>query len=241
MLRLIIKIVSITVFVGSCIWFYYERSFGPAITCGGALIAALGAFLSKQNEKLENVILTLYRNRKDIKDFTEYLQYSFQRKEFIHPKIIQDLKGWLSDSGEQIVSINILDSQKSNRYFGDFQIKESSSRNPWVLYKDNQESFAYRYIGISKSGIVILHIWECGGGSSVFNYLIFLVFETDESYSSEKVEKKKRINLKTLGLYSLGDQYDGEIEFKGKRLKIGKDQGRFADRNKPVNKYITVN
>ena len=200
----------------------------------------LGAFLQKQNE---NVILTLDRSKKDIKDYTEYLRFSFQREVFIHPKIIRDLKGWLSDSGEQIVSINLLDSQKSNRYFGGFETKESSSTNPWVVFKEDQESFGYRYIGMSKSGIIVLQIWESGGGSGVFNYLIFLAFETDESFNcfSEKIEKKKRINIKTLGLYSLGDRYDGEIELMGKRLKVGKDQGWFSDRYESKDKYITVN
>ena len=37
--------------------------------------------------------------------------YSFKMAPFVHPKIINDLVGSLSDSGDQVVAINLLDSQ----------------------------------------------------------------------------------------------------------------------------------
>ena len=45
--------------------------------------------------------------------------YSFKKAPFVHPKIIGDLVGSLSDAGDQVVAINLLDSQDSNRYFGE--------------------------------------------------------------------------------------------------------------------------
>lgn len=244
MIKTAIKIFTLAVFAGACTWLYFEPDFEPAITLGGSLIALIGVFYSDRKNvfKPDTVVLSVERNRKDINDYSEYLQFSFQRKEYIHPKIIRDLKGWLSDSGEQIVSINILDSLNSNRYFGDVEVDNSSSETPWIKFKENQESFGYRYIGKSSSGIIILQIWESGGGSGVFCYLMFLVFETDESFDcvSDDIIKKKRINIKTLGLYPLGDRYDGEILLEGKYLKIGKDQGWFSTRYESKDKYIRI-
>ena len=44
--------------------------------------------------------------------------YSFKKAPFVHPKIVGDLVGSLSDAGDQVVAVNLLDSQDSNRYFG---------------------------------------------------------------------------------------------------------------------------
>ena len=64
--------------------------------------------------------------------------YSFKKAPFVHSKIVGDLVGNLSDSGDQVVAINLLDSQDSNRYFGDILVTPQTDPLvpswPWVPY-----------------------------------------------------------------------------------------------------------
>ena len=73
---------------------------------------------------------------------------------------------------------------------------------------------------------------------------MFLVLETDESmgydYAQDHLQKRQRINLKTLGSIVLGDRYDGDIVLKNGVLKIGKDVGWFSSRRKSKDKYIKL-
>lgn len=53
-------------------------------------------------------------------------KYFMIQGEPINPLIIHDLVSWFSDDGEQVEAINLLDSQKSNRYFiHDFNIEKN--------------------------------------------------------------------------------------------------------------------
>ena len=55
--------------------------------------------------------------------------YSFRTPPFVHPKIVGDLVGSLADAGDQVVAINLLDSQDSNRYYGEiFVMPQTESR-----------------------------------------------------------------------------------------------------------------
>ena len=101
--------------------------------------------------------------------------YSLKQAPFVHPQIIGDLIGILSDVGDQVVAINLLDSQDSNRYFGKIFVTPQTDPLvpswPWVstrnrdLNKDEeggdfprQEYHAYRYLGLTLSGLEVLHI-----------------------------------------------------------------------------------
>ena len=62
--------------------------------------------------------------------------YSLKQAPFVHPQIIGDLIGMLSDVGDQVVAINLLDSQDSNRYFGEIFVTPQTDPLvpswPWV-------------------------------------------------------------------------------------------------------------
>ena len=46
-----------------------------------------------------------------------YATYSFKKAPFVHPKIINEFVGHLSDVGDQVVAINLLDSQGQQSLF----------------------------------------------------------------------------------------------------------------------------
>ncbi len=122
--------------------------------------------------------------------------YSFKTAPFVHPKIINDLVGSLSDSGDQVVAINLLDSQDSNRYFGEIavtpQLDPTEPSWQWVYSMDGEENadktlgelwgrswYAYRYVGSTQGGLDVVHARHSGGGSGIFNRVVFTRTEMD--------------------------------------------------------------
>lgn len=95
-------------------------------------------------------------------------RYSFVDSEFINPRILDDLSGWLSDAGDQIVSINITDSNNNNRYFGDIDVKKTDSGLPIASFTNEEAWLSYKYIGRSFSGFYILQAWSNDVGAGIF-------------------------------------------------------------------------
>jgi hypothetical protein len=172
------------------------------------------------------------------------LPFSFWRAPFIHPKIIQDLTTWLSDNGDQVVAINLLESQHSNRYYGEVQLRQIPGGPPYVYVtetvegSDRREEFGYRYVGKTKSGIHVLHTSGSGGGSAVFETLMLVTFECDKGIALDEDNVCRdtlsirsggeRILVKKLGEIALGDRWDGELRVNGNEAFVGKDRGWFS-------------
>ena len=175
--------------------------------------------------------------------------YSFKMAPFVHPKIINDLIGWLSDSGDQVVAINLLDSQDSNRYFGEIsvrpQLDPAKPSWPWVYSEDNAGGetddwrhppwYGYRYVGSTQDGLDILHFATSGGGSGIFNSIVFTYIEMDHGVSyppagqvksptAASPEVRVRELIRFVGRIALGDRWQGTIEFTGNDVVVrGRD------------------
>lgn len=160
----------------------------------------------------------------------EHLRYSFVREEFVHPLIVKELIGWLSDSFETTISVDLASANRSNRFFGDFSVREEMGR-VWVGWRNDQhESFTYSHISTSPSGVQMVECHDCGGGSGVFGWVVLLTLECDRSLidlSEGSISTRERVLLKTLGSIHLGDRYSGEIVYRDGKLIIGPDNGWF--------------
>ena len=165
--------------------------------------------------------------------------YSLRQAPFVHPEIVGDLVGWLSDTGDQVVAINLLDSQDSDRYFGDISVVPLTDPPvpswPWVyalegeprrrLSNLKQKGHAYRYVGSTPSGLDVLHYRYSGGGSGLFNHLVFVHIEADYGVDYERpagggqravgplVRRRELIRL--VGKIPLGDRWLGTVEVVG--------------------------
>jgi hypothetical protein len=165
-------------------------------------------------------------------------KFFFEKEPYIHPKIIEDLTTWLSDSGEQVVAINLLESMNTNRYIGD--LKKRGKGSPFIFYERTEEcqksecpfgppSFGYQFIGKSASGIYVLITNFSGGGSGQFKNLLLVSLEKDKGLSYDEKSNALRLDrerwiIKKLAEIGLGDWYEGKISVKGNVLRIGKDQ-----------------
>jgi len=91
----------------------------------------------------------------------------------VHPKIIEDMITWISDSGDQTVAINLEDSQGSNKYnFYEGLSASIENKNLWVKIEHEYGFFSYDFHGVSDNGIMVLGTAENGGGSGVFQQLM---------------------------------------------------------------------
>ena len=178
--------------------------------------------------------------------------YSFKKAPFVRPKIVGDLVGSLADAGDQVVAINLLNSQNSNRYFGDVFVTPQTDPLvpswPWIYTVDGepsgdeelatlrrrllgdfwgQEVYAYRYVGTTQSGLDVLHQQYSGGGSGVFNSLVFVRIEADygveypllSDIDSQRgavgPEFRHRELIWMVGRILLGDRWQGTVEVVG--------------------------
>ena len=154
--------------------------------------------------------------------------YSFEREEFVHPLIVRELLGWLSDRTSTVVAVDLTSSNRSNRYFGEFSRSVRDGRT-WVEWVgDGGESFAYAHIATSPSGIQMVECYDRGGGTGVFGSVGLFSVECDQALEVGLVmSTRTRVLLKTLGCLPLGDRYSGEIVFENGVLTVGPDSGWF--------------
>jgi hypothetical protein len=218
------KIINFLAFIGCIVWLYIDQSPEPVVVL---LLSFAGFFRDDIHGMIGKNVFTLTPKTGLIRDL-ESAKYSFIDSEFINPRILGDLFGWLSDTGNQIVSINITDSNESNRYFGDIDVKNSASAFP-IFTSTNEEGWvSYKYIGRSFSGLHIVQTWSNGGGSGIFCNVLLMTLSLDSAldYDGATYEKKTRYVIKLIGYFPLGDRYDGKIGYKFGILSIPACKGR---------------
>ncbi len=157
-------------------------------------------------------------------------RYSFAHEKFVHPLIVRELLGWISDTTETVISVDIAASNSSNRFFGEVKVNARDGRS-WVKWANSEkESFVYAHIATSLSGVEMVECYDCGGGSGIFGSVGLFCFESDRALGEDragKVSTRDRVILKSLGSIGLGDRYKGEITYEDGFLVIGPDNGWF--------------
>jgi hypothetical protein len=164
-------------------------------------------------------------------------QCSFNKAPFISPRIIQDLSTWISDEGDQVVAINVLESQNSNRYFGDAEVREIKNQNPYIFTtttaiengETNSTEFGYQYVGETSSGVYVIETADWEGGSGNFKNLLLVQYEYDKAVDCDWERGEVRLNgkrllIKKLGEIALGDRWDGKLAVRGNSIVVGEDR-----------------
>jgi len=190
---------------------------------------------------LSSTALTISAESKASKATTQLL-YSFSKAPFINPRIVQDLTTWLSDKGDQVMSINLDESQNSNRYFAQTKVRAIKNQAPFVYIENktvesgetNVTTFGYRFIGKTTAGIYVLECVDNPGGSGSFRSLMLVKLETeagiDVDWKMGVIGRgERRTTLKKLGQIALGDRWDGSLKVVGDSIEIGTDVGPLAE------------
>lgn len=176
-------------------------------------------------------------------------EYSFTRAPFVHPRLVHELETWLSDTGDQVVAINLVDANRSNRYFG--AVSSAGAGCPLVTWVEEDggdgRRFSYQYVGMTAHGVHVLATRSGGSGTLVATSVVFLSVAFDQGfggvptattfrYDSAGNETevgviradRQRILLRRLGELPLGDRWDGSLRVVGNDLQVGEDEGRFG-------------
>jgi hypothetical protein len=181
---------------------------------------------------------------------------SFCREPFVHPQLVQDLLSWESDNGDQVVAINLLEANESNRYSGEIKTRGLTSNalhHPTVYSRFSEggveEEEGYYYVGLTRSGVHVLATWSFGGGTLISNRLLLVTVEQDRGIQDVEMPKEGKVHLKIdrprlllrkLGEIILGDRWDGELRVVGNDVVVGKDVGWFSDKHVHNIKDVTL-
>ena len=217
------RIINLLAFVGCLIWLYIEPSPEPVVVL---LMSTAGFFRDDIHGVIGRNIFSLTPKNKLIRKLSAS-KYSFFSSELINPRIIEDLVGWLSDCGDQVVSINVTESNSSNRYQGTITTENCNTGFPIVCSEHSEGCFSYKYLGCSYSGVHIIQTWSNGGGSGVWCNVVLVTLSQDSSveYDSKKIDKVDRFVIKLIGSIPLGDRYEGKLSYKLGFLLISKCKG----------------
>ena len=147
----------------------------------------------------------------------------------IHPAVVEELITPLADPLPTIVSVEVEGGHRNNKARG----TPSSNANGYIEYTDpythgsspnGNGYFCYRHLGRTAEGIHVLKTLSSGGGSGIFMDIIFIRFEWDDAY--EQGEYRKRVIMKRVGDFCLGDRDDGTIKLDGNKLTISTSRYR---------------
>lgn len=159
-----------------------------------------------------NYVNVVTGQKEALLDFAEQkkLKFSFENNNrLIHPLIVKSLQTQLCDTDPIHMSVNLYGAMRANQFHHPVE-----ERNGWfIVNQKDKESFGYKFIGKTKEGIHILHTWDWGGGSGVFNNLVFLEFSSKKIITNiDDYKKGDAIILSILGEMSLGDRFDGTVD-----------------------------
>jgi hypothetical protein len=228
-MRPVYRSLTFIAFLISVAWMIFAPGFGPAI----AIVGSVAAVFSKEFHGVIGAHLLSLTPRNSPVRSLAHTRYSFSREEFIHPLILNDLCGWLSDTGDQIVSVNVLGANDSNRYFGEIEF-DAGETPPVVRAIRDQSYFAYQYLGRSFSGMHLLQTWSSGGGSGVFCNILLVTLgeESAVEIGPDGVSKVDRFIVKKIATIPLGDRYNGALSYRFGLLTIAKCRGTASLRNR---------
>jgi hypothetical protein len=132
----------------------------------------------------------------------------------IHPFLVQRFSNWLSDKRPPMIkAVDIGAAFDSNEYREDV-VEEHG----WIFSKKEDkdgdittyESFQYLWLGKMADGTHVLETGLNGGGSGTFMDLMFVRFSEGDMFFEGKSEKQLLMSI--VGIYQLGDRYEGEIQ-----------------------------
>lgn len=149
----------------------------------------------------------------------------------IHPFLIRQFSNWDSDYRPPILkTVDISAAFDTNQY----QLIEIKKNNDWYYAEEEEydgefrlyESFYYHWLGKMDNGMHVIETGANGGGSGTFMDLMFVRFSEDKIMWDDKQETQLLMSI--VGIYSLGDRYDGDIKVCSNKVVIPASNGQFG-------------
>jgi hypothetical protein len=142
----------------------------------------------------------------------------------VHPLLIKEFEPWISDERPPItVEVNVSAARDSNQYAASFKTETNG-----VVSAKLQEggSFSYKYLGKLSDDTHVLRTSYLGGGSGLFEALLFVRFRTSSSYLADGMKRGEQTFLRAVRRFPLGDRDDAEVLVKQDQVIVGKSRYR---------------
>ena len=117
---------------------------------------------------------------------------SFSKAPYVHPLIIKDFVGWISDRGAIIQSVDLLNAQYSNRYSGDIETRQDGE-TLWISCYNDGARISYSLQADLGDRKYALNVIDDSSGTYVGKHALLVQF------GEETISGEKRIVLKYLG------------------------------------------
>ena len=142
----------------------------------------------------------------------------------IHPLLIKQFEPWVSDSRPPItIEVNLTAAWDSNQYAAEFK---TDSNGVVSINLPEGASYAYRHLGKLRYGTHVLRTSDSGGGSGVFEAVLFVRFRTSVAYLADGVKQAPQVFLQVVRRYPLGDRDGAKVEVQPDRVIVGKSRYR---------------
>ena len=150
-------------------------------------------------------------------------EFGFHGKS-IHPLLIKQFEPWISDARPPIiVEVNLTAAWDSNEYAAGFK---ADSNGVVSINLPERASYAYRHLGRLRDGTHVLRTSDAGGGSGVFEAILFVRFRTNLTYLADGVTQGQQTFLRVIRRYPLGDRDEAEVVVKQDHVIVGKSRYR---------------
>ncbi len=128
----------------------------------------------------------------------------------IPPEIFRDMgDGDIADSGSIWVTVDVAAAVGSNLYFDTIKQDNGWVRQKKEREKTDTEETAYKFLGSTDNGLVVVIATYSGGGSGNFFTLHILDVSAARAFDDDG-KTYARINLTGIRNVALGDRWDGE-------------------------------
>ena len=138
----------------------------------------------------------------------------------VPPEVFGDFgDAMMADNRPVVVSVDALAAIDSNRY-----ADPVTTNGGWVTQKktngpSDSETMAYRYVGATANGLLVVIASWSGGGSGVF-YWLHIVDAASTPAFDDDGSAYRRLTLTLLRTYALGDRWEGEARIAGNAIAI---------------------
>jgi hypothetical protein len=135
----------------------------------------------------------------------------------IHPRLVQQLLGGLADAHPVTMAVDVAAAAKS----GDFLDEDVKSEGRGIFYETGKDAewqrFEYRKLGTLANGTVVILTLDSGGGSGIFENLLFLKFEVGAPGVGEKYPQ---LVMRSVGQFPLGDRDERAVKVRKNRVIV---------------------
>ncbi|MGH8645599.1 MAG: hypothetical protein ACREX4_14525 [Gammaproteobacteria bacterium] len=143
----------------------------------------------------------------------------------VHPGCIQGLTAGFADSHPVVAAVDLEGCRRSNRYSLTPEVDGGVLR-----WRDPATEgggyFQYEYLGVLTSGVHVVLVGESGGGSGVFQSLVFMRIRASQVLEDGQV--RKRDTLELVGSETLGDRAEVKVNLNGDTVTIRRREFRGA-------------